>query len=510
MIASPSCGTASGFCFSPNNVTITVGAGVTWTNTTSVMHTATDDGGAWDTGIVAPTQSATLAFANAGSFTYHCSIHPDMTGTVLVKSLFTVVSTQQYTLTSSDGSSWMDLDSTRLALTITPGADVTAILNGNADLWTASPGYNQDLAIDVNGTIAAWKESGGFAGTFSPNAAYVETVFSMTAGTTYSVKLKWKTNKAAAGATIYAGAGPIAAQFSPTRLSARLIPSPAAAVSTVVSTKQYTLTDSNGNSWIDIDPVNLSLTFTPAVNGMAILGGNADLWTANAGYNQDIAIALNGTIASWKESGGFAGTFSPNAAFVEAVVPMTAATAYSVKLQWKTNRSASGATIYAGAGPIGTQFSPTRLTLQFIPSGTGLTDRVSTLQYSLSNSDGSTWVTMDAANLSFSITPAANTMAILSGNSDLWTANAGFNQDIGIDVNGTITSWKESGGFAGTFSPNAAMVHTLLPMTGGTSYTVTLRWKANKSAPGATIYAGAGPIATQFSPTRLTAFLVAA
>jgi len=34
---------------------------------------------------------------------------------------------------------------------------------------------------------------------------------------------------------------------------------------------------------------------------------------------------------------------------------------------WKTNKPASGATIYAGAGPIGGKFSPTRLTL--IPMG---------------------------------------------------------------------------------------------------------------------------------------------
>jgi len=34
--------------------------------------------------------------------------------------------------------------------------------------------------------------------------------------------------------------------------------------------------------------------------------------------------------------------------------------------QWKTNRPASGATIYTGAGPIGSAYSPTRLTVQLI------------------------------------------------------------------------------------------------------------------------------------------------
>jgi hypothetical protein len=97
------------------------------------------------------------------------------------------------------------------------------------------------------------------------------------------------------------------------------------------------------------------------------------LWTANGGLNQDIGIAVvNGggvypTVAGqpegWKESGGGNGTFSPNAAYIQIVVPLTAAKAYSVQLVWKANQANSG-TIYAGAGPIGGAFSPTRLTLQ--------------------------------------------------------------------------------------------------------------------------------------------------
>jgi Pentapeptide repeats (8 copies) len=67
-------------------------------------------------------------------------------------------------------------------------------------------------------------------------------------------------------------------------------------------------------------------------------------------------------------------------------------------------------------------------------------------------------------------------------------------------------AWRESGGFAGTFSPNAALVHTVIPVNAGILYTITLQWKANKSDPG-TIWAGAGPINGAFSPTRLTAQL---
>ena len=506
MISSPSCGTASGFCFAPSSATITLGAPVAWSNTTGVPHTATADDGSFDTSTVNPSQTATITFSKPGIYAYHCSIHTDMHGTIVVKSVFTAQSTQQYSLANSDGSSWRDIDAANLSISLTPGADVTALISGNADLWTATAGYNQDLAIDINGSTAAWKESGGFAGTFSPNAAFVQLVAPLTAGTSYMVKLRWKTNKAAAGATIYAGAGPIGNAFSPTRLTIQLAPSDTS-IASVASTQQYSLLNSNGSTWMDLDAVHLSQTFTPSVSGVAIVSGNADLWTENAGFNQDLAISVNGAIAAWKESGGFAGTFSPNAAFVEAVVPMTGGTVYTAKLQWKTNKP-SGATIHAGAGPISGQFSPTRLTLEFVPAGSGLSDGVSTQQYTLTGSNGASWAALDTTKLSVTTTPAANTIAIINGNADLFTGNAGFNQDLAIAINGTVVSWKESGGFAGTFSPNAANVQDVVSMTGGTTYTITLCWKTNRPASSTTIYAGAGPISTQFSPSRLTVQLV--
>ena len=113
---------------------------------------------------------------------------------------------------------------------ITPTGNVNAILSGNTDLWTSSSGYNQDIGLWISGgtygagQVVAWKESGGFAGTFSPNVAYVHTVLPLVASTTYSVKLVWKSNKADPG-TIWAGAGPISSAFSPTRLTVELLPS---------------------------------------------------------------------------------------------------------------------------------------------------------------------------------------------------------------------------------------------------------------------------------------------
>jgi hypothetical protein len=167
------------------------------------------------------------------------------------------------------------------------------------------------------------------------------------------------------------------------------------------------------------------------------------------------------------------------------------------------------------AGPISGTYSPTRLTAEVIPStsSTTVSSAVSTQQYTLTGSDGSTWQSMDTTTLQQSITPTSNVNAIISGNSDLWTSSAGYNQDIGLWISGgvygtgQVVAWKESGGFAGTFSPNAAYVHTVLPLVANTTYSVKLVWKTNKADPD-TIWAGAGPISTAFSPTRLTAELL--
>jgi hypothetical protein len=252
---------------------------------------------------------------------------------------------------------------------------------------------------------------------------------------------------------------------------------------------------------------------TPSASGQALVSANADLWTANSGYNQDVGIfvSVNGApdqLVAWKESGGYAGTYSPNAAFLQATWPVSSGNSYAFKLMWKTNRSASGATIYAGAGPIGSQYSPTRLTAVFEPA---VNSAATNSQYNLAGSDGSTWQKMDASGLQLQLTPSGTGNYMLSANADLWTANAGFNQDIAIFISGgayatpTMLVWKESGGFAGTYSPNAAYAETVVSLQASTPYTIWLAWKTNKPAGGATIYAGAGPLTGgAYSPTRLT------
>jgi hypothetical protein len=438
---------------------------------------------------------------------------------VIPPARMTAPSVLQRSLVNSDGVTWQDMDAANLSLSVTPTANTTAIVSANADLWTATPGVNQDIGIWMNpssalGGIVAWKESGGSGGTFSPNAAAVQTVVALTANTTYSFKVRWKTNRPAIGATIFAGAGPLpgGGGISPSRLSVQLVPS--SNIATASSTQQYSLANSDGATWQTIDGTNLATRLPSASTGStAVLSANVDLWTANAGYNQDIAIFVSvnsgvDQLVAWKESGGSAGTYSPNAAFVQAVYAVNPATTYDFKLKWKAHHSAPGATIFAAAGPwpAGGAFSPTRLTAVLTPNA-NVAASSSAKQYSVANSDGTNWAEIDTA-LRVPVTPSSSGPMNLGASADLWTANAGFNQDIGIFVslNGgadQLVAWKESGGSAGTFSPNAALVQSVYNVSAGTSYVFKLKWKTNKSAGGATIYAGAGPIGLLYSPTSL-------
>jgi plastocyanin len=73
------------FAFAPADVTATVGETITWTNSDSAPHTATLDDGACDTGNIAQDASAGLVFDAAGTYPYHCAIHPNMMGTITIQ-----------------------------------------------------------------------------------------------------------------------------------------------------------------------------------------------------------------------------------------------------------------------------------------------------------------------------------------------------------------------------------------------------------------------------------------
>ena len=77
-------------CFIPHTVTIGVGETVTWENTDNAAHTATggnpSDGpsGVFDSSLMMVNASFSHTFEEAGTYDYHCMVHPWMQGFVIV------------------------------------------------------------------------------------------------------------------------------------------------------------------------------------------------------------------------------------------------------------------------------------------------------------------------------------------------------------------------------------------------------------------------------------------
>ena len=72
------------WAFDPAQITVAAGGSVTFVDAGKEAHTATADDGSFDAGTLNPGESKTVTFDTAGSFGYHCSLHPWMTGTVVV------------------------------------------------------------------------------------------------------------------------------------------------------------------------------------------------------------------------------------------------------------------------------------------------------------------------------------------------------------------------------------------------------------------------------------------
>ena len=75
----------SNFAFDPTSITIKVGDAVSWTNNDSATHTVVAVDGSFKSGDLGQGATFENTFTTAGTFAYKCSIHPNMTGTVVVQ-----------------------------------------------------------------------------------------------------------------------------------------------------------------------------------------------------------------------------------------------------------------------------------------------------------------------------------------------------------------------------------------------------------------------------------------
>ena len=78
-------GMLGGNSYSPNPASVQVGQQVRWHNGDGTVHTATQNGGGFDTGLISPgATSAPITITTAGALNYHCTVHPSMVGTLNV------------------------------------------------------------------------------------------------------------------------------------------------------------------------------------------------------------------------------------------------------------------------------------------------------------------------------------------------------------------------------------------------------------------------------------------
>lgn len=139
------------FGYSPATVTVAAGSTVSWTNTGDAIHSVSSDTGAFDSSPSCPTGSCidpggtySHVFAAAGRFAYHCKVHPDMTGAVVVNAAPATTTTT----TASPGSSAGNPP-------VSGGGGVTPTTTGSTDPELASTGVSAVATWLVLGALVA-------------------------------------------------------------------------------------------------------------------------------------------------------------------------------------------------------------------------------------------------------------------------------------------------------------------------------------------------------------------
>ena len=77
--------TITNFQFAPASREIAVGETAQWINNDNIPHTIVADDNSFQSPTLQAGESFNFTFVQAGTFSYHCSIHPSMKGTITVK-----------------------------------------------------------------------------------------------------------------------------------------------------------------------------------------------------------------------------------------------------------------------------------------------------------------------------------------------------------------------------------------------------------------------------------------
>jgi len=153
-------------CFIPSIVTISVGETVTWANTDTAAHTATSgsaaDGadGIFDSSLMMAGGSWSHTFDTAGTYGYHCAVHPWMEGTIIVggSSTSTPADTVPPTVLVPDDITLQTEDQNGASATFNPQAidNIDELITP-----TCSPASGSVIAIGTTEVVCTATDSSG-------------------------------------------------------------------------------------------------------------------------------------------------------------------------------------------------------------------------------------------------------------------------------------------------------------------------------------------------------------
>ena len=77
--------TIDNFSFGPQTANVPVGTTVTWINRDDIPHTVVSTDGVFKSKVRDTDEKFSYTFDKAGTYPYYCSVHPKMTGKVIVQ-----------------------------------------------------------------------------------------------------------------------------------------------------------------------------------------------------------------------------------------------------------------------------------------------------------------------------------------------------------------------------------------------------------------------------------------
>jgi plastocyanin len=83
--SAPHAVTIDNFTFNPQRLTVTAGSTVTWTNKDDIPHAIASSGALFGSKALDTDDDYSFTFTIPGTYQYFCSLHPHMTGTIVVE-----------------------------------------------------------------------------------------------------------------------------------------------------------------------------------------------------------------------------------------------------------------------------------------------------------------------------------------------------------------------------------------------------------------------------------------